>query len=101
MAPPSPEKPRRDTYADSVTPRPDSTAETALPHPAGASWRSAPAVAPGASLADRYQIVRFIAAGGMGEVYEAEDRMLGTRVALKTIRPDLGARGHVLGRFRR
>ena len=36
-------------------------------------------------LADRYRIVRFIARGGMGEVYEAEDEMLSTRIAVKTI----------------
>src|SRR5450631_52772 len=39
----------------------------------------------GDKLADRYRIVRFIARGGMGEVYEAEDEMLGTRIAVKTI----------------
>jgi serine/threonine protein kinase len=33
----------------------------------------------------RYQIVRFIGAGGMGEVYEALDRELGDPVALKTV----------------
>jgi Tol biopolymer transport system component len=38
-------------------------------------------------LARRFRIVRFIAHGGMGEVYEAEDLELGDRVALKTIRP--------------
>ena len=45
---------------------------------------------PGQSLADRFTIVRFIAKGGMGEVYEAEDRFLeGVHVALKTIRPHI------------
>ncbi len=38
-------------------------------------------------VARRFRIVRFIAHGGMGEVYEAEDLELGERVALKTIRP--------------
>jgi hypothetical protein len=33
----------------------------------------------------RYEIVRFIGAGGMGEVYEAVDRELGERIALKTV----------------
>ena len=82
---------------------PDSTAETATPHPAGpaAPGAAAPAFAPGAVLDGRYRIVRFIAAGGMGEVYEAEDRMLGTHVALKTIRPGLVARTQMLERFRR
>src|SRR5687768_13994012 len=39
-------------------------------------------------VADRYRIVKFLAEGGMGEVYEAEDLQLHERVALKTIRPD-------------
>ena len=41
---------------------------------------------------DRYQIVREIGHGGMGLVYEVEDRERGERVALKTLRnpsPDL------------
>lgn len=33
----------------------------------------------------KYRIVRFIAAGGMGEVYEARDELLGRRVAIKVI----------------
>jgi eukaryotic-like serine/threonine-protein kinase len=103
MVPPSPKKPRPDTYADGPAPFPDSTADTATPHPGGpaASAGAAPAFAPGAVLDGRYRIVRFIAAGGMGEVYEAEDRMLGTHVALKTIRPGLVARAQMLERFRR
>jgi tRNA A-37 threonylcarbamoyl transferase component Bud32 len=36
-------------------------------------------------VAERYRIVRFIAEGGMGEVYEAEDTMLRERMALKTV----------------
>src|SRR5262249_31521668 len=58
-------------------------------------------LASGTKLAGRYHIVRFIAAGGMGEVYEAEDAMLGTAVALKTIRPEVAALGPVMERFRR
>lgn len=34
-------------------------------------------------LVDRYQLDRFVAAGAMGEVYEATDRSLGRRVAIK------------------
>jgi eukaryotic-like serine/threonine-protein kinase len=41
---------------------------------------------PGESLGDRFIIVRFIAQGGMGEVYEVEDRFLPSEhIALKVI----------------
>ncbi len=49
------------------------------PTPASGSgkqmWR-APGLAEGELLAGRFRIVRFIARGGMGEVYEAEDQTL-------------------------
>src|SRR5215472_758646 len=44
-------------------------------------------LAPGDTIVGRFKIVRFIAAGGMGEVYEADDLELRERVAIKTI-PD-------------
>ena len=40
---------------------------------------------PGTLVGQRYLIVQFIARGGMGEVYEAFDRELQERVALKTV----------------
>ena len=46
-----------------------------------------PVFDPGTQLAQRYQVVRFLAQGGMGEVYEAQDLELRQRVALKTISP--------------
>jgi serine/threonine protein kinase len=42
-------------------------------------------LAPGERVVDRYAIRRFIARGGMGEVYEALDLLLDERVALKTL----------------
>ena len=54
-----------------------------------ASRTVTPTLSPGAELAERFRVVRFIASGGMGEVYEAEDLVLGGPVALKTIRSDL------------
>ena len=39
----------------------------------------------GRVLGGRYRVVRFIARGGMGEVYEAEQLELGRRVALKVV----------------
>ncbi|HEY2747276.1 MAG TPA: protein kinase, partial [Polyangia bacterium] len=51
-------------------------------------------------VAGRYRVVRFIARGGMGEVYEVEDVELRIRVALKTIRVELVDDEAVLERFR-
>src|SRR5438552_376267 len=58
-------------------------------------------LAPGAVLAERFRIVRFLAEGGMGEVYEAEDLELSGRLALKTIRPGIAHDARSLERFRR
>lgn len=51
----------------------------------GAAEDWAATFARGTLVAERYQIERFIARGGMGEVYEAYDRQLHERVALKTV----------------
>ena len=56
---------------------------------------------PGSTVAGRFQVHRFIARGGMGEVYEAWDSELRERVAIKTIRPDLAQSSAVIERFRR
>jgi Tol biopolymer transport system component len=58
-----------------------------------------PALTDGEILAGRYQIVRFIGRGGMGEVYEAQDNQLGERVALKTISPDIALDERYVARF--
>lgn len=56
---------------------------------------------PGDLLCDRFRVVRFIARGGMGELYEAEDTELGEHVALKTIRPEIAADERANQRFKR
>jgi serine/threonine protein kinase/tetratricopeptide (TPR) repeat protein len=66
-----------------------------------AGLRSQPLFSPGELLAERYEIVRYIAQGGMGEVYEAEDRQLQTRVALKTVRPEIASDPGIRERFKR
>jgi tetratricopeptide (TPR) repeat protein/tRNA A-37 threonylcarbamoyl transferase component Bud32 len=52
-------------------------------------------------LCGRFRVVRFIARGGMGELYEAEDLTLGERVALKTIRSEIAVHDRATQRFRR
>ncbi|HJX28846.1 MAG TPA: protein kinase, partial [Thermoanaerobaculia bacterium] len=68
---------------------------------APASREEGPAFAAGALLAGRYRIVRFIARGGMGDVYEVDDLELQERVALKTIRPEVARDETAIERFRR
>ncbi len=55
----------------------------------------------GERVAGRYSIVRFLAQGGMGEVYEAIDEELHERVALKTLRSELPGDEQARARFRR
>ncbi len=55
----------------------------------------------GELVADRFRIVRFIAEGGMGEVYEAEDTVIGDRVALKFLSRRSAGDERVMQRFRR
>jgi tetratricopeptide (TPR) repeat protein len=52
-------------------------------------------------VAGRFRIIRYIAEGGMGTVYEAEDLRLNDRVALKTIRADIASNPKVVERFKR
>jgi serine/threonine protein kinase len=60
-----------------------------------------PRLSPGTELAGRFRVLRFIAAGGMGDVYEVEDLELHEHVALKTIRPEVIGDARVLARFKR
>ena len=56
---------------------------------------------PGEVLAGRFRIVDFLAAGGMGEVYKAEDLRLERIVVLKFLPENLAKDPHSLERFRR
>lgn len=51
-------------------------------------------------VSGRFEILRFIAEGGMGEVYAAKDVELGLKVALKTIRSEIASDPCTLARFK-
>jgi tetratricopeptide (TPR) repeat protein len=55
---------------------------------------------PGQVLLDRFEVIRMIGRGGMGEVYEALDRQHPEIVAIKTIRLELLSNAGVRERFR-
>jgi serine/threonine protein kinase/Tfp pilus assembly protein PilF len=60
-----------------------------------------PAFEEGLIIGDRFRITRFIARGGMGEVFEVFDERLRQRLALKTLRPDFLGDDEALERFQR
>jgi tetratricopeptide (TPR) repeat protein/predicted Ser/Thr protein kinase len=67
--------------------------------------RSAPAseeraLVPGTVIADRYEIIKTLGAGGMGAVYQTFDRRLSRVVALKTIHPHLATTPSLMKRFK-
>ncbi|HSK79090.1 MAG TPA: tetratricopeptide repeat-containing serine/threonine-protein kinase [Thermoanaerobaculia bacterium] len=90
------------TYVGMPTAPPAAGFATASPA-ASARRRAAdePAFSPGDLIADRYRVIRFIARGGMGEVYEVEDLELRERVALKTVRPEVARDATTVERFKR
>jgi serine/threonine-protein kinase len=56
--------------------------------------------ADGEVILGRFEIVRHLGSGGMGEVYEAIDHQLG-RIAIKTIRSSVVANSQLLSRFKK
>lgn len=76
-------------------PKPELTSPNEIGSPA-----SVGRLKPNQILIDRFVLVRFIAKGGMGEVYEAADCLLrGAQVAVKTILPNIAANPDILQRF--
>ena len=53
----------------------------------------------GKVLAEKYRVVRRIGGGGMGSVYEAQHTVIGRKLALKLLHPQLAADEGVLKRF--
>jgi serine/threonine protein kinase/tetratricopeptide (TPR) repeat protein len=56
---------------------------------------------PGELICGRFEIVRLIAKGGMGEVYEAWDQEIEDHVALKTLRFEVSTHEGFTARFRK
>ena len=54
----------------------------------------------GAVLTDRYRLLRLIATGGMGQVWEADDAVLDRRVAVKILKPEFSSDPEFVERFR-
>jgi tRNA A-37 threonylcarbamoyl transferase component Bud32/tetratricopeptide (TPR) repeat protein len=78
--------------ADSTLPRPEVSATGATDDKP---------MAPGAIVAERYRIVRFVASGAMGEIHAADDLVVGRQVAIKTLRPELERSAIAIERLRR
>jgi serine/threonine-protein kinase len=53
----------------------------------------------GSLVNGKYQIVRLLGDGGMGSVYEGRHTVLGTRVAIKVLHPELARRTGLVERF--
>ncbi|RZU41272.1 protein kinase domain-containing protein [Edaphobacter modestus] len=62
--------------------------------------RDEPVLETGSIYARRFEILRFLSRGGMGEVYEAWDTELDEAVALKTIRLQIASNVEVIERFK-
>ncbi len=56
---------------------------------------------PGDHLANRYQLIRHLARGGMADVWEATDTLLGRRVAVKILHAQFATDDNFIARFRR
>jgi eukaryotic-like serine/threonine-protein kinase len=97
-----PEPPSVDRTADKDFPAdgsPVTGAEGAAQFPPGTPITAV--FQPNQLLAGRFKIIRFVARGGMGEVYEAEDEELHESVAVKTARFENQQTTRDIERFRR
>ena len=100
MADPNSSQPPEDRPNLLATPDDGETllGEDSTPHQSSAANS---AFSKGQLLAGRFRVLRFVARGGMGEVYEAEDLELSERVALKTVRFEMADNERTVERFKR
>ena len=94
--------PERETQSNAQTDGLNSTVDSlGAPDLRGLQRQTSHSMGLGQILAGRFEILRFINRGGMGEVYEAWDSLLRERVALKALRPDIALSPSVIERFKR
>jgi serine/threonine protein kinase len=60
-----------------------------------------PILSSGDLILERFEIVRLLGSGGMGDVYETVDRELRQTVALKMIRPEIARNTTIVARFKK
>jgi serine/threonine protein kinase/tetratricopeptide (TPR) repeat protein len=60
-----------------------------------------PALSAGQIVGGKFALIRMVAEGGLAQVFEAEDTLVGRRVALKVLTGDLASSPEVVRRFRR
>jgi serine/threonine protein kinase len=80
---------------------PPSAPPVATSAPGGAFVHGTPGGLVGMHLNDLFEIVRFIAQGGMGEVYEGRNLASNEKVAIKVILPQYAADEQFMALFRR
>jgi serine/threonine protein kinase len=99
MTDPSPKQQAGPTIrqAEPASPDPATTIVAEGDATPGASSRPSP----GQIVSSRFQIIRIHGRGGMGEIHEAEDLELRTRIALKIVRPEVARDPRGLARFQR
>lgn len=93
-----------DTFIEQLKEANQSTGTGQTVHNAGVQTnasRSSPDVPDSLSNHPRYEVVRLIGMGGMGDVYEAKHRMMDRRVALKIIKREFIQKPEAVARFHR
>lgn len=81
--------------------QPEDTIASGSARPVSSRGTYVPTFAAGDLVSERYRVVRYIARGGMGEVYEVEDIDLRERIALKTVRAEMAQDEATVQRFKR
>jgi serine/threonine protein kinase len=71
------------------------------PKPTGWKWKADPMGLESGTRLGPYEIIAFIGAGGVGEVYKARDTRLDRMVAIKVLGQELQSRPEVLQGFER